>query len=124
MSFRRFPATKNSPDKCGRMSIHLLIHISGTAWFRSDMRYVLLLYALVSVATLVLYWLDKRAAIHRRWRIPEATLHLLEALGGFPGALIGQRMFRHKRRKLGYMIVFWLIVIAHAIGWTLWIRFR
>jgi uncharacterized membrane protein YsdA (DUF1294 family) len=35
-------------------------------------------------------------------------------LGGWPGALIGQRQFRHKTQKVTFRIVFWLVVVLHV----------
>lgn len=70
---------------------------------------------IVSLTTVQLYWLDKRSAEARRWRIPEATLHLFEALGGWPAAFIAQRLFRHKTVKLSYQFTFWLIVVIHQL---------
>ncbi|WP_024868176.1 DUF1294 domain-containing protein [Pseudoxanthomonas suwonensis] len=58
--------------------------------------------------------LDKHAARHGRWRIPESTLHLLELLGGWPGAAAAQQVLRHKTRKLSYRVGFWLAVLANA----------
>jgi hypothetical protein len=51
------------------------------------------------------------------WRIPEIKLHALEALGGWPGALLAQIFYRHKIQKIPYRIVFWLIVLSHGIVW-------
>jgi len=85
---------------------------------------ILIVYAVASVITFFAYGLDKRAARRGRWRTPEATLHLLELLGGFPGAMLAQRIFRHKRGKVSYLIVFWLIVAMHAAGWATWIWLR
>jgi len=82
--------------------------------------YVLFIYAVASVTAFIAYGLDKRAAVRGRLRVPEASLHLIALLGGFPGALLGQHVFRHKRRKARYMIIFWLIVALHAAGWLLW----
>lgn len=56
---------------------------------------------------------DKRAAQHGRWRQTEASLHLLELLGGWPGAFLAQRFLRHKASKLSYQLVFWIIVLAY-----------
>ncbi len=77
------------------------------------------------------YWIDKRRAVAGRWRISEGTLHLQELLGGWPGAFIAQRLFRHKTSKPGYQAVFWLIVAAHEfvavdflLGWKLVAAFR
>jgi uncharacterized membrane protein YsdA (DUF1294 family) len=44
-------------------------------------------------------------------------LHLVELLGGWPGALVAQQCFRHKTRKLSYQMVVWLIVAAHQLVW-------
>ena len=75
-------------------------------------------YAAVSFVTFVVYGIDKRRAIRGRRRVPERTLHLLELLGGWPGAILGQALFRHKRRKLSYMAVFAMIVAVHVAGWA------
>lgn len=63
--------------------------------------------------TLWLYWHDKRQAESGGWRTPEATLHLLELLGGWPVAFLAQRTLRHKICKTGYQVGFWLIVLGH-----------
>jgi uncharacterized membrane protein YsdA (DUF1294 family) len=81
------------------------------------------IYALMSLITFVAYCLDKRAARLGRPRTPEVSLHLLELLGGWPGALLAQRMIRHKNAKLGYQVMFWLIVAAHIAGWITAARF-
>jgi uncharacterized membrane protein YsdA (DUF1294 family) len=46
--------------------------------------------------------------------VPEHTLQILAFLGGWPGALIGQRRFHHKTKKLAFLIVFWLVVVLHV----------
>ena len=74
-------------------------------------------YALMSLVAFIAYALDKRAARLNRPRIPEATLHLLELLGGWPGAFIAQRLLRHKNAKVGYQIVYWPIVTIHIVSW-------
>jgi uncharacterized membrane protein YsdA (DUF1294 family) len=62
---------------------------------------------------LLLYRHDKKCAIEGSWRTPESTLHFVELLGGWPGAYVAQRVFRHKNSKTSYQCVFWLIVLAH-----------
>lgn len=59
-------------------------------------------YGLMSLIAFLAYYLDKRAARLDRPRTPEATLHVLELLGGWPGALLAQRLIRHKNAKVGY----------------------
>jgi uncharacterized membrane protein YsdA (DUF1294 family) len=48
--------------------------------------------------------------------VPEATLHLAELLGGWPGAFLAQRRLRHKCSKASYQIVFWGIVVLFQIA--------
>ncbi|MDY7110008.1 MAG: DUF1294 domain-containing protein [Planctomycetota bacterium] len=88
------------------------------------MVYVLFIYMIAGIAAFIAFGLDKRAARRGRWRVPEASLHFIELLGGFPGALIGQRIFRHKQRKRRYLVILWLIVVLHAAGWLLWLLLR
>jgi uncharacterized membrane protein YsdA (DUF1294 family) len=84
---------------------------------------MIILYALLSTITFVVYGFDKLAAERGGKRVSERTLHLLAFCGGWPGALAGQRLFRHKRRNRTFQVDFWLIVlfnIALLIGWHLW----
>jgi uncharacterized membrane protein YsdA (DUF1294 family) len=71
-------------------------------------------------------WIDKRWAETKHWRVSEKMLHLLELLGGWPGAYLGQRIFRHKTSKISYQFVFCLIVllyeyaaIDYLLGWKI-----
>ena len=78
-------------------------------------------YVLVSLLTLVTYAWDKSRARGGGRRVPESMLHILELLGGWPGAIVGSQLFRHKRVKGRYTIVLWLIVAAHVAFWVWWI---
>jgi uncharacterized membrane protein YsdA (DUF1294 family) len=65
---------------------------------------------------------DKEAARKTgRRRRPEQTLHLLSLLGGWPGALLAQRMFRHKSSKQSFQETYWITVVLHcgALAWLL-----
>ncbi|MBC9250795.1 cold-shock protein [Pseudomonas alcaligenes] len=75
-------------------------------------------YPALSLISFVQYWHDKSSAQQGRWRTPENTLHITELLGGWPGALVAQQVFRHKTRKLSFQLVFWLIVLAHQAFWV------
>jgi len=76
------------------------------------------IYGVASLATFGAYGLDKRRAVRRGWRIPERTLHLMELAGGWPGALAGQAVFRHKRSKGAYMAVYGAIAVVHVGAWA------
>ena len=80
-------------------------------------RLPLLAYAVASVLAFGLYWHDKQQARTGQWRTPENVLHGVELLGGWPGALVAQQVFRHKTRKVSYQVFFWLIVALHQVIW-------
>lgn len=93
-------------------------------WLVLDGRLPLLLpglYLLLSGITFVVYALDKSAARRNEWRVRESTLHLLALLCGWPGALAGQRLLRHKSSKTSFLVVFWITLVLHlaALGWLL-----
>ena len=81
---------------------------------------ILVGYALLSVVTFTAYGLDKRAAMRGAWRTPERTLHLLGLAGGWPGGLLAQSVFRHKRRKGRFMLVFAGTALVHVAAWAAW----
>jgi uncharacterized membrane protein YsdA (DUF1294 family) len=81
-------------------------------------------YALVSLATLAAFGIDKRRARVGARRIPERTLHWLELAGGWPGALVGMQLFRHKRQKARYFVVTGVISLTHVAGWLAWLLRR
>lgn len=88
---------------------------------------VLSAYGVMSFITDLAMWRDKRAAIaggHRPDRTPEASLHTLELLGGWPGTLAAQRLLRHKNRKRPYIAMLWFIILLHVVCWgfvTYWL---
>ncbi|WP_231908846.1 DUF1294 domain-containing protein [Marinomonas sp. TW1] len=76
-------------------------------------------YAFFSLLAILAYGFDKYAAIRGQWRVRESTLHLLSLLGGWIGALMAQRLFRHKRSKQRFMLVFWGSVFVNLLGLVL-----
>ncbi len=81
----------------------------------------------LNVATFVAYWLDKRAARARQWRIQEKTLHLFGLAGGWPAARLAQQVLRHKTVKPGFQAMYWLTVWVHlaALGaYVFWDRIK
>lgn len=69
-----------------------------------------------SLVAFVVYGFDKRRAQGGGCRIPEKTLHLIAVIGGWPGALVGQKVFRHKTQKLSFQVVFWCCVLLNVIA--------
>ncbi len=76
-------------------------------------------YSAMSMATFIVYALDKRAAKRGEWRVPEATLHGLSFACGWPGALLAQELLRHKSAKPAFRRVYWLTVLLNLTAFAL-----
>lgn len=76
-------------------------------------------YGLLSCVSYIIYSLDKAAAAKDMQRTPESTLHFVDLLGGWPGALIAQQQFRHKTVKASFQTVFWATVLVNVavVAW-------
>jgi len=79
----------------------------------------------INIVTYLAYWVDKRAAVRGEWRITERNLHTLEMLGGWSGALLAQKILRHKNKKKSYRAEFafvlvmqlgFIVVALHLLG--------
>jgi uncharacterized membrane protein YsdA (DUF1294 family) len=82
---------------------------------------VLLAYIAASCLAYLAYFFDKAAAVKGRWRTPESSLHFFGLLGGWPGAMLAQKTYRHKTRKHSFRATFWVTVAVNctALGWLL-----
>ena len=65
------------------------------------------LYGAASVVAFAAYGIDKAAARRQANRVSEQTLLILGLIGGWPGALVAQQVFRHKTRKRSFRRAFW-----------------
>ncbi|WP_157476988.1 DUF1294 domain-containing protein [Lysobacter sp. Root690] len=74
------------------------------------------IYIAMSALSYLMYRSDKIAAQSEASRTPEASLHLSDLLGGWPGALIAQQQFRHKTAKRSFQMVFWATVVVNLIA--------
>ncbi|NLX48783.1 MAG: DUF1294 domain-containing protein [Methanospirillum sp.] len=70
--------------------------------------------AAVNLGTFLLYGADKRYARLQARRVPERTL-LVAALAGPFGALAGMSLFRHKTRKLRFVVAVPLCASLHVV---------
>jgi len=79
-------------------------------------------YLAASLAAMIAYGVDKSAAQTGAWRTPESTLHVLALMGGWPGALIAQKILRHKSQKPSFQFAFWVTVALNcaALVWFSW----
>jgi uncharacterized membrane protein YsdA (DUF1294 family) len=77
---------------------------------------ILLVYLFtVNALGFVLMLIDKEKAKRNLWRIPEATLLTVAAIGGSLGTLIGMRIFRHKTLHLKFSLGVPVVLLAHIL---------
>lgn len=74
------------------------------------MMFTMLHLFFINIVTFCAYGRDKKLAQRREWRIPEIQLHTLELLGGVVGAVLGQKIFKHKSKKRTYKATFYGII--------------
>ena len=74
--------------------------------------YLIIINLIAIVATIS----DKYRAKKHLWRVPEATLLLISALGGSPAMLITMKLIRHKTQHKKFMIGIPVIIILQAIA--------
>lgn len=82
---------------------------------------ILFLYLILSVITFFLYAADKLRAKKGWQRTQENTLHFFSLIGGWPGAIFAQQLFRHKTQKKEFRFIFWVTVFIN-IGVIIWLH--
>ncbi len=79
------------------------------------MKLVLIYLLIINAAGFLLMRIDKGKARKNRWRIPEATLMTVAALGGSAGSLLSMYLSRHKTRHLKFTLGIPLILAVHLV---------
>ena len=72
----------------------------------------------INLITFTVWGDDKRRAVRRSQRVSEATLLTLSALGGWPAGLLAARLYRHKTRKVSFILRLCGIIVLHFAAIT------
>lgn len=80
------------------------------------MKYLLLYLLTVNAIGFLLMLTDKHRARKNRWRIPEATLMTVAAIGGSLGSLLGMYAVRHKTKHLKFTLGIPMLLILQLIA--------
>lgn len=84
--------------------------------FTDMLFHVLLVYLLIiNAAGFILMLVDKVKARKNLWRIPEATLFLVAAIGGSVGSILGMYTFRHKTKHIKFIVGMPLILAVQIV---------
>lgn len=80
------------------------------------MQYFLIYLLIINAVGFLLMLGDKWKAKNKRWRIPEATLMGVAAIGGSIGSLLGMHIFRHKTRHPKFTLGIPLILVVQIFA--------
>ena len=79
------------------------------------MKLLLLYLIIIYAAAFVLMLADKIKARKNAWRIPEATLMGVAAIGGSLGGFLGMRLCRHKTKHPKFFIGLPVLLVLHIV---------
>ena len=84
--------------------------------------FILVYLIIVNMLGLVLFGIDKWKAKHDKWRISEATLLSVTAIGGSIGAWVGMKVWHHKtmHKKFKYGIPLVMVLQFSLLLFTLY----
>jgi len=70
----------------------------------------------INVFAFFLHWFDKRQSITKSIRIPNIIFYIIALSGGILGSLMGLYCFRHKTKKILYVLNLWIIFIFYTLA--------
>lgn len=76
---------------------------------------IVLYLIIVNALSFVLMLVDKYKAQNDLWRIPEATLMTVAAIGGSFGCFVGMKVCRHKTRHKKFAIGVPVMMAIHIL---------
>ena len=97
----------------GTLAILLLSNLTGLLEPPWLCRIYLWVTFLSSLVTFFVYGWDKRQAKKEKERVREKTLHILAAVGGWSGAMLGQQYFHHKTKKFTFRLLLPIFAVVH-----------
>lgn len=76
---------------------------------------ILIYLVIINLIAFLAMYIDKKRAKWGKWRIKESTLFTLVLLGGGIGGIAGMHTFRHKTKKMRFVIGLPAILIVEII---------
>ncbi len=84
---------------------------------------IIIYFIVINLIGFLIMFIDKQKAKKGAWRIPEKTLFIITALGGGIGTIAGMYTFRHKTKKIQFVIGLPFITILEIILIIYWVFF-
>ena len=77
--------------------------------------FLIIYFVIINIVGFALMGIDKRKAIKRTFRIPEATLFIVALIGGSIGSILGMQVFRHKTRHWYFVFGMPAILVVQIV---------
>ena len=78
-------------------------------------KFVLFYFILINLVGIIIMAYDKRRAVMRKWRVPEAHLFFIALIFGSLGSIIGMYLFHHKTKHLKFTLGMPLILLIQVV---------
>jgi uncharacterized membrane protein YsdA (DUF1294 family) len=78
-------------------------------------------FLIINTLSFLIFGFDKYKAIKSKQRISEKNLHTISFFGGFIGGIFAMSFFRHKIKKLKFILIeisiliFWIVIFYFYI---------
>lgn len=79
------------------------------------MNLIFIYIILINLVAFIIYFIDKKKAINNSQRISENTLLLITLIGGTIGSLLSMFLFRHKIKKIPFILKYVLVILTQII---------
>lgn len=86
------------------------------------MELLVLYLVIINAFGFAIMLIDKCKSQKKAWRVPEAALMTVAAIGGSLGSLLGMYTARHKTRKPKFAVGVPLLLLLHIVLLTLLLR--
>lgn len=77
--------------------------------------FVVFYIVIINIIGLIIIASDKKRAINKQWRVPEANLFFIAIILGSIGIFIGMYLFHHKTKHLKFVIGIPFILIVQIL---------
>jgi uncharacterized membrane protein YsdA (DUF1294 family) len=105
----------NPKKKFSIIAIILIVALFALLLYFTNLNLLYSYLLSINMITFLIYGYDKHQAKRAGMRIPEIVLHSIALMGGSAGALLGQLTFRHKIKKMKFIIVFYATLLLQVI---------